>query len=162
MFRSGLFTSTNISHQIALYSLDKNEKLFEILHILVIAMHFTEWNWICRTMHCVVLFQIKNVLIDYAGRFSQKFSFQLFFFKLTHYNPALIFYTPWKHQKIIRFVDVFKRYRKAKRDWNELEHYQMYTSDYTQLLKTDFFFFAKIQNLWKIGKLMGLVPDGKC
>ena len=85
----------------------------------------------------------------------KKLSFQLFFFKLTHYNPGLIFYTPWKHQKIIRFIDVFKRYRKATRDCNELKHYQMYTSDYTQLLKTGFCFFlqkykifGKLVNLW--------------
>ena len=35
------------------------------------------------------------------------------YFILTHYSPVLLFYTPWKHQKICRFSDVFSGYRKA-------------------------------------------------
>ena len=40
----------------------------------------------------------------------------IFFFthyRLTHYNPVLLFYTPWKHQKTFRFSDVYRGYRKA-------------------------------------------------
>ena len=29
--------------------------------------------------------------------------------RLIHYNPVLLFYTPWKHQKTFRFSDVFRR-----------------------------------------------------
>ena len=31
---------------------------------------------------------------------------------LTHYNPLLLFYTPWKHQITFRFSDVFRGCRK--------------------------------------------------
>ena len=39
---------------------------------------------------------------------------------LTHYSPVLLFYAPWKHQKICRFSDVFRGYRKATPGCNEL------------------------------------------
>ena len=38
---------------------------------------------------------------------------------LTHYSPVLLFYTPWK-QKIFRFSDVFRGYRKAIPGYNGL------------------------------------------
>ena len=34
-------------------------------------------------------------------------------YRLTHYSPVLLFYTPWIHQKTFRFCDVFRGYRKA-------------------------------------------------
>ena len=39
---------------------------------------------------------------------------------LTHYSLVLLFYTPRKHQKIFRFSDVFRGYRKATLDCNGL------------------------------------------
>ena len=42
------------------------------------------------------------------------------YFLLTHYNPVLLFYTPWKHQKTFRFPDVFRGYRKATPGCNGL------------------------------------------
>ena len=39
---------------------------------------------------------------------------------LTHYSPVLVFYTPWKHQKIFRFSDIFRGYRKATPGCNGL------------------------------------------
>ena len=32
---------------------------------------------------------------------------------LTHYSPVLLFYTPWKHQKTLRFFYVFRGHRKT-------------------------------------------------
>ena len=31
-----------------------------------------------------------------------------FLLELTYYSPVLLIYTPWKHQKIFRFSDVFR------------------------------------------------------
>ena len=45
---------------------------------------------------------------------------ELWKIKLTHYSPVLLFYTPWKHQKIFRFSDVFRGYRKAMPGCNGL------------------------------------------
>ena len=39
---------------------------------------------------------------------------------LTHYRPVLLFYTPWKYQKTVRFFDVFRGYRKATLGCNGL------------------------------------------
>ena len=39
---------------------------------------------------------------------------------LTHYNPVLLIYIPWKHQKTFRLPDVFRMYRKVTRDCNGL------------------------------------------
>ena len=39
---------------------------------------------------------------------------------LTHYSPVLLFYIPWKHQKTLRFSDVFRGYRKATPGCNGL------------------------------------------
>ena len=39
---------------------------------------------------------------------------------LTHYSSVLLFYTPWKHQKIFRFSNVFRGYRKPTPGCNGL------------------------------------------
>ena len=39
---------------------------------------------------------------------------------LTHYNPVLLFYTPGKQEKTLRFSDVFRVYRKATLGCNGL------------------------------------------
>ena len=46
-----------------------------------------------------------------------------FNFSLIHYCPVLLFYTPWKHQKIFRFSDVFRGYRKATLGCNGLKQF---------------------------------------
>ena len=42
-------------------------------------------------------------------------------FSLTHSFPMHLFSTPWKHQKTVRFSDVFRRYRKGTLGINGLE-----------------------------------------
>ena len=83
--------------------------------------------------------QFKNELLIYQNHGSQSFKnsssnhftsafyftfiwvehvlFDLWF---THYRPVLLFYTPWKHQKTIRFSDFFRVCRKATPGCNEL------------------------------------------
>ena len=64
-----------------------------------------------------------STLMLYFFCFKIHFFAQTFFigWSLTHYSPVLLFYTPWKYQKIFRFSDVFRRYRKATPSCNELK-----------------------------------------
>ena len=43
---------------------------------------------------------------------------------LTHYSQVLLFYTPWKHQKIFRFSDDFRGYRNATPGSNRLSEFK--------------------------------------
>ena len=54
---------------------------------------------------------------------------------LTHCSPALLFYTSWKHQKIFRFSDAFRGYRKATLGCNGLKSKTFFSVKHTCFLK---------------------------
>ena len=47
------------------------------------------------------------------------------FSSLTHLFPMHLFFIPWKHQKTLRFPDVFREYRKRALRINGLINYRM-------------------------------------
>ena len=72
-------------------------------------------------------------------------------FRLTHYSPMLLFYTPWKHKKTFRFSDVFRGYIKATTGCNgliftsSLGDYGTYGKwKYPNCIKHVLFFFIRI------------------
>ena len=66
---------------------------------------------------------------------------------LTHYSPVLLFYNPWKHQKIFRFSDVFRGYRKTTPGCNGLRCLVGVKANMTWTTKNNFLSLFSQKNL---------------
>ena len=69
--------------------------------------HFTQCEYLVCSLLMIFCFLYKLIVLAFI-MFVQVISFVQITWALTHYNPVLLTYIPWKHQKTFRFFDVFR------------------------------------------------------
>ena len=79
-----------------------------------------------------IISALEILLILQESFFSFFMGWLMFNFERTaHFMPLFSFYIPWKHEKTVKFSDVFRGYRNRPVVWNGLKKRRLRESNYS-------------------------------